>query len=1144
MRIRSVFFVHFLGLVFIFGLSAGTARADESDLVWSTFLGGSSDELGYDIVADETGYAFVIGNTGSSDFPTIFGSYDSTYNGGFTDVFVTKFNTSGSGLVFSTFLGGSGDDNGLGIALDNTGNVYLTGWTDSDDFPVTTAAHDTVWDGRDAFAAKLNAFGGGHLLYSTYIGGSYQEFGEDIAVHSSSAYVVGSTGSDDFPCTPGAFDTVNAYAVFDAFVVKINADGSDLDYATYLGGTETEYGYDIAVDDSGKAYATGVTYSSDFQTTAGAFQTTYGDYGDVFVTKLNAGGTDLDYSTYLGGEDEDIGWGIVLDDAGNAYVTGSANSSDFPTTPGAYDTSFNEGYFDIFAARLNADGSGLDYSTYIGGWDEDQGRDIDLDDAGYAYVTGWTFSSNFPATPDAYDTTYGAESKPFFFADVIVAKLNPPGSSLEYATFLGHDDSEYGYGLSLDGSAGVYLTGQVYSPNFPTTPGAYNETINGDWTSDVFVSKMDLAPVTAWGAIGGTVSEAKGPIAGVVITAGSGRDTTSAAGAYLIENLPVGSYTVQAVALGYQIGTQTGIDVLEDDTTTVNFSLEPWDSELEWSTYLGGSSGDQGRDVALDDEGNVYITGQTFSDDFPVTAGTYDSTHNGYDDVIVAKFNPSGNVLIFAALFGGAEYDNGHGIAVDGDGNSYVTGFTWGEGFPTTPGAFDSTFDGIWDVFVTKLNADGSDLLYSTYLTGNERDSGEDIAIDEAGYAYVTGWTRSSNFSVTGGALQTTYGGSTDGFVTKVNADGTGLVYSTFLGGSSADEGHGIFVDETGAATVGGFSYDGFPVTTGAYDTTHNGEKDVFLARLNAAGNGLVFATYAGGSGEDGAEAVDLDDSGNVYATGWTLSADFPTTPGAHDSTLSSSDGFALKLTADGSGLTYSTFLGGSSGDYGEDIAVDGSGTVCITGQTISSDFPITSGAWDSTYNGSEDAFVVQLSSSGGTVTYGTYLGTDDFDTGYGIAVDDAGHAYVAGETHGSDFPTTPGTYDNTHNGQGDVFVCKLAVGSGLPPAPPMVPENLTITLAGEDLFLEWDPVITDINGSPIVIDSYYVYRKLPPDFFGPGSDPFDGVPIPPFKDTTNAAGDTLNNYHYAVKAVAGGMKSEFSAVVGEFDGKLANGTK
>jgi hypothetical protein len=406
------------------------------------------------------------------------------------------------------------------------------------------------------------------------------------------------------------------------------------------------------------------------------------------------------------------------------------------------------------------------------------------------------------------------------------------------------------------------------------------------------------------------------------------------------------------------------------------------ESDLVWSTFLGGSNEDEGLGIAVDDSGCAYLTGGTRSADFPSTAGAFDRTYNGGGyaggDAFVAKLDAAGTALIYAAFLGGNADDYGWGIAVDDLDNAYVTGQTWSQDFPTTDGAFDKTLDGDTDVFVVKMNTAGSALDYSTFLGGDTTDCGYDIALDGSGNAYLTGYTQSTDFPTTAGAFDVTHNYYRDVFVAKLNALGDALDYSTFLGGNNAEDGWSITVDDPGNAYLTGVTWsDDFPTTAGAFDTSYH-YRDVFVAKLNAAGSVLDYCTLLGGSEWDDGWGIAVDGSGNAYVTGSTGSADFPTTTGVFDETHNGNyDAFVAKLNSSGSALGYSTFLGGSSWDGGHGIALDGSGRAYVTGKTLSANFPTTAEAFDRTQNGNYDVFVARLNSMGTVLDYATFLGGD-----------------------------------------------------------------------------------------------------------------------------------------------------------------------
>jgi hypothetical protein len=377
-------------------------------------------------------------------------------------------------LVYSTYLGGGGSDSCYGIAVDGSGSAYLTGSTQSTDFP-TENPYQTDRPGFDAFVAKLSPAGDA-LEYSTYLGGNDLDVARTIAVDATGyAYVAGETYSTDFP-TLHAYQTDRPGA--DAFVTKIGPAGDALEYSTYLGGSSVEFALDIAVDASSAFYVTGVTGSTDFPT-KNPYQTDQPG-SDAFVTKLGGfsrvtGNMTLAFSTYLGGNDYDRAGGVAVDGSGSAYLTGETLSTNFPTED-PYQT--NQPEFDAFVTKLSPAGNALVYSTYLGGGASDGAEAIAVDAAGHAYVVGDTLSTDFP-TLHEYQTD---QSGP----DVFVTKLSPAGDALEYSTYLGGDSSESADDIAVDASGRFHVMGYTRSTDFPTK-NAYQTDQPG---TDVFVAKL------------------------------------------------------------------------------------------------------------------------------------------------------------------------------------------------------------------------------------------------------------------------------------------------------------------------------------------------------------------------------------------------------------------------------------------------------------------------------------------------------------------------------------------------------------------------------------------------------------------------------------------------------------------------------
>ena len=418
---------------------------------------------------DGAGNAYVTGSTWSDQttFPVL-GGPDLTFNSG-PDAFVAKVNPAGTALVYAGHIGGAGDDLGYGVAVDGAGNAYVTGRTNSDQatFPVTEGPDLTFNGDDDTFVAKVNP-AGTTLVYAGYIGGASRDWGLGIALDGAgNAYVAGYTRSDQatFPVIGGPDLTSNGY--YDAFVVKVNSAGTDLVYGGYIGGAGTDAAYSVAVDGDDNAYVTGSTWSD--QTTfpvAGGPDLTYNGGDDTFVAKVNPVGTALLYVGYIGGASQDYGYGIAVDGAGNAYVTGStwSDQTTFPVLGGP-DLTFNSGP-DAFVAKVNPAGIALVYAGYIGGASFDGGYGVAVDSTGNAYVTGKTSST------DATFPVFGGPDLTFNgYYDAFVAKVNPAGTDLVYAGYIGGANDDKGYGVAVDGAGNAYITGHTDSDQatFPVT---------------------------------------------------------------------------------------------------------------------------------------------------------------------------------------------------------------------------------------------------------------------------------------------------------------------------------------------------------------------------------------------------------------------------------------------------------------------------------------------------------------------------------------------------------------------------------------------------------------------------------------------------------------------------------------------------
>jgi len=497
-----------------------------------------------------------------------------------------------------------------------------------------------------------------------------------------------------------------------------------LTYASYLGGTDADARDSVSVtfDSVGNAYVASGTMSTDFPVSAGTFQGGFAGgpaicdqgnnfCGDAFVTKINPSGTAIVYSTYLGGSDSDYAFGLAVDSAGNAYVTGLTKSTNFPVTPGAFQPVFGgapvcDEYVcgDTFVTKLNPTGSALVYSSYLGGSGNEHAEAIAVDAGGNAYVAGDTGSANFPITPGAFQTQFTGSNTCFGRSGAnlpchvaFLSKVNPSGTQLVYSTYLGGSSGDGASGLVVDSGGHASIAGGACSSDFPVTPS------------------------------------------------------------------------------GFQTVAQGGCDIF---VTTFNAT----GSKLLYSTYFGGTNYENSFSTAGDSAGNVYISGLTYSPDLPVTVGAAQSVYGGNGDALVAKFNPrlAGSAsLVYSTYLGGSQADIAGGAAVDSQGNAYVSGQTMSNDFPVV-NPLQAALNGKADAFVAKLNPQGTAFVYSTYLGGSGSELADFVSVDVSGNAYVAGWTQSADFPSTPRAFQPNYGGgTTDVFITKISPNsGSGVSFT------------------------------------------------------------------------------------------------------------------------------------------------------------------------------------------------------------------------------------------------------------------------------------------------------------------------------------------------------------------------------
>lgn len=544
-------------------------------LVWLTYYGGTGLDAATAIALDGQGNVVVAGYTESPSLPAAGGA---SIQAAAAEMprhgFIAKLSADGRNVLWATYLGGHRNDEIHALTLDAAGNVYVGGRTDSTNFPVSpnafqrTPRSPRLWG--EGFVAKLNA--AGQLVYATYLGGNEFDQILGIAVDTTGkAYVTGETFSDDFPTTAGALRrTPCAGFNTDAFVSKLNADGSALEYSTLVCGALADRGLAIAIDSAGNAYVAGETTSADFPVTAGVAQAAQRSaFQDAFVFKLNATGSQLLYSTYLGGSFSDAARAIAVDAAGAAYVGGSTRSTDFPVSAGALQNSNRDGgvHEDGFIAKLNPGGSALEFSTYLGGAAADRVTAIKVDASGAVYVAGFTASANFPRSGGK------CEPGPSGKFDAFAGKLASNGARLEWMMVLGGRADDYANALAFSAAGEAYIAGRSDSLNLPSTPGALRTAYANGYQGggDAFIARISGAgalsvPCIAAGGILNNASYVPGPLAPGEIVAIFG------------EGIGPNVLTTAVIESGFLTKTLGGVRVLFDDVPAP--MVFAWSSQL------------------------------------------------------------------------------------------------------------------------------------------------------------------------------------------------------------------------------------------------------------------------------------------------------------------------------------------------------------------------------------------------------------------------------------------------------------------------------------------------------------------------------------------------------------------------------------
>ncbi|TFG27176.1 hypothetical protein EU528_13285 [Candidatus Thorarchaeota archaeon] len=440
---------------------------------YSTYFGGTDGEDATKVAFDNEGNTILIGQTPSDDFPITTNALQDTYGGGDWDGFVAKFSSSGD-LLYSSYLGGSGYEHVTSVNIDSGNNIVLTGTTGSSNFPTTLDALDSTFGGlTDGFLMKIAP--NGTLLYSTFIGGAGNDWIYGIQFDANGNYMFSGWTDSTGLGTSGSLHQ-NPIGGTDGFIARVSSNGAALQMFSYLGGTGNDRIYVMDIDSEYNYVLAGITASSNYEVTGGAFQSISTASGDAVLTKINHDGNSLVYSTYLGGNDDDFGLGVAVDSADNMIISGYTESDDLAVL-NAQQATFGGGIADIYVAKFNETG-GLQFLTYLGGIATDYCWDIAVDPSDNIIIGGRTSSSNYPAHDGLNDTLAGSY-------DAVATKYAPDGQTIIASSFVGGSGSDIGEGIAVDGDGNVVLSGRTVSENFPVTAGAYQEEIGG--SSDVFV---------------------------------------------------------------------------------------------------------------------------------------------------------------------------------------------------------------------------------------------------------------------------------------------------------------------------------------------------------------------------------------------------------------------------------------------------------------------------------------------------------------------------------------------------------------------------------------------------------------------------------------------------------------------------------
>lgn len=855
-----------------------------NNYVWAKRIGGSAQEQGYALAVDASGNSYISGSfSGTVDFDPNTGTQNLTSAGSY-DIFVAKYDASGN-YAWAKNIGGTGDDYGLGLAIDAMGDCYFTGYFQGTNVDFDADAANTQYlssngGSIDIFLAKYNA--AGVYVWAKRIGGTSTDQGYAVAVDASgNSYITGhfQGANVDFDPNAGTQD-LSSTGFSDIFLAKYDVSGNYI-WAKKMGGTSDEIGYAIAIDALGNSYITGEFTGSnaDFDPDAVNTQILSSNIGsvDLFFAKYDASGNYV-WAKGIGGLWSDYGRSIAVDGSGNCYITGDfRGNADFDPGAGVQDLAGSSYTNDIFIAKYDASGAYVWAKSIGTDSGADGGYGLAIDATGNSYSTG-SFVGTVDFDPGAGSVSLSGSTS--LTTNGYLLQMNSDGnyiSAMALGFYSPNALTDIGSAIKVDASGNSYVLG-TFSGTVDFDAGAAVQDLTSAGSEDIFLAKYDATGNILWAKrLGGTSTESGAALA------------LDASGNIYIT--------------GFFIGTAdfdpgSGVQNLTSTAANIDLFLAKYDASGNyiWAKRMGGSGSETGTALAIDASGNCYVTGNfSGTADFdPDAATTQNLVSTGNADIFLAKYNASGN-YIWAKAMGSVDVDAGNGVAVDASGNSYITGLFRGTAdFDPGPAVQNLLHAGAGDIFLAKYDASGN-YVWAKRIGGSGTDNGGDVVVDASGNAYITGSFQGANinFDPNGGPQYLSDAGSGDIFMAKYDASGN-YVWAKRMGGTTVDYCRGLAMDASDNLYItGGFSGTAdFDPGTGTYNLTAAGNVDIHLAKYDASGN-FIWAKSMGGTNSDVANALDVDASGSTYVTGYfTETADLD--PGSNTENLVSLNGLNI----------------------------------------------------------------------------------------------------------------------------------------------------------------------------------------------------------------------------------------------------------